>query len=426
MSGFAERAELHGHSVRHPVLEGRTWQPGRQRAASRLELVKTVNAWMPYPMSPELVAIDLAVAYLEADDESEAFRNLNRRPVLDVLAAVMEDALGTGDLAQRRSLRRSRTILGLHRDDLAALSRLARRMDARLKALFGELDADERLLKRVRSTGIQTLLSTEVAKGGARGLMGDDRPVTHVDAAAIDLGIVPPRVFSWEGPERNELRLIRTVGERAMEVRVEVAAPGAIAGDYIAFVTLGDQTAEAPLRRIGENRDLRASVDFGPSGTADPGHSVYFGIRHRDVSQEWAGRRIATGEAISTRYLVEAWARLRFGHASIAVTHIGAEKPVPVRTKSVHGAAKAARRVLDESREALIRERGSLAAGANGMLERRNAAARRSAEAYLSDASQWDAKPALSGPQRPLLSETYAVIDADPVAIFRKVESASQ
>ncbi len=425
MSGFAERAELHGHSDRHPVLEGRTWQPERQRATSRLELVKTVDAWMPYPMNPALLAIDLAVASLEADDEPEAFRNLNRPAVLDVLAAVMEDALGTGDLAQRRSLRRSRTILGLHRDDLAALSPLARRMDPRLKELFGELDADERLLKRARSTGVQTLLSTEVAKGGAHGLMGDDRPVTHVDAAAIDLGIVPPRVFNWEGPERNELRLIRTVGETAMEVRVEVAAPGAIAADYIAFVVLGDRTAEARLRRIGENRDLRASVDFGPSGTTDPGHSVHFGIRHRDVSQEWAGHRITTGEARATRYLVESWASLRFGHASIAVAHIGAEKPVTIRTRSVHGAARAAQRVLAESREALISERGSLAAGASGILER-NAVARRATDEYLSDASQRDAKPDLSGPQRPLLSETYAVINEDPVATFRKVETESR
>jgi hypothetical protein len=425
MSGFAERAGPHAHSVRPPILEGRTWQPGQRRAVSRLELVKTLDDWMPYPVSPGLVAIDLAVACLEADEEPEAFRHINRPAVLDVLAAVIEDALGTGDLADGSRLCRSRTILGLHRDDLATLSRMARRMPPPLKELFIQLGADERLRKRARATAIQTLLSTAVAQAGAHGLMGDDRPVTRVDAAPIDLGIVPPRVFSWEGPERNELRLIRTVGASTMEVRIEVAAPGAIADDYIAFVTLGDRTAEAPLRRIGEKRNLRATVDFGPSGSVDPGHSLSFGIRHRNVSREWAGSRIATGEAKASRYLVEAWARLRFGHATMAVTHIEAEKLGPVWTSSVHGAAKAAQRAVDASRKALVSEVGSLTAEAS-VLQERNEAARLAIAAYLSDASQWDPKPTLSGPQRPLLSETYFVIGAHPASLSHNVESVAQ
>lgn len=418
MSLIADPAEEQAHSVRHPVLEGRIWQPARRHTASRLDVVRTVDDWMPYPISRGLVAIDLAVASLEADDEPEAFRYLNLPAVLDVLAKVMGDALGTGDLAQRRSLLRSRTILGLHRADLAALNRLAQWMGPRLKALFAELDAEEGLLKRARSTRLQTQISTEVPRLAAQGLMGDERPVTHLDTAPIDLGIVPPRVFGWDGPERNELRLIRTEGETTMEVRVEVHSPDALPDDYIAFVIFGDRTAEAPLRWIGEKRVLGATVDFGPSGTAEPGYSPNFGIRHRDVSREWARARISR-EVRETRYLVEAWARFRFDRATRAVARIvDAEKPAPIWVTSVPDAARAAQTVLAESHRALNWEMGSLAAGTTLPL-RENEAASRAIGTSLIDASQWDADAALVGPERPLLSETYFVVGSDPVSVHR-------
>lgn len=415
MSEYAEPAQGAPAPLVRPPLDRVAWQPPRGESMSRREVVDAVVDWMPYPFESELLAIDLAVAALESGDEAAALHQLNSPEVRDALVSVVKDVLGTGDLADRRSYGRAVTFLGLHRQDLVALSRLAQHLGPQLERLFYEFDQSERLVTRARSAGLQTLLSSDLARGAASGLMGEERPVTHIDAAPIDLAVVPPRVFAWEGPEHNELRLIRTEGDGTVEVRIEAAVVDVARGAYYAFVTLGDLTVEAPLVRT-QTGALRATITFGTTPLVEAGSPVRFGIRHATVSHDWALSRLASGEVEVTRTVVDTWARLRLWHASLAVEHFGAETP-PSRwtTPSLRLAATVTRDVLQARRkELLIWPMGLIAGGED--LKERNAAAKEGTEAFLRDALQWGIRPEIEGPRRPLICETRFVLPREAPA----------
>lgn len=410
MVGTAAHAEWHSDAVQDLGLDERCWQPLCGSDLTRLELVKMVNGWMPYPVAPELLAIDLAVASVECGDEVAAQRHLERPGVLAALATMVGQAMGTGDLSDQPTFRRSVTICALHRSDLTAIGPMACGLDPALISVFSDLRADGRILMRTHSAGIQTLLSTEVGRGSTGNLMGDAAPLTHIDSAPIDLGVVPPRVFSWLGPQWDELRLISTEGENAIQVRIEISAPDVTAGDYVVFLTAGDRKGETPLTRTTDGRALQATVVLGGRGAIPPASSLHVGIRHKDVSSQWAHSRLLTGEAESTRSLVEAWARLRLGSACLAVESVGREEPSSTWTsQSVQKVAMGARLALDARRKELIGSPTGLAAGAVGLLER-NSALREESTRFVENATIWDAKPELTGTRRPLLAETLFVL----------------
>jgi hypothetical protein len=426
MSTSSERAVERSDALPWLDLDGRRWLSVRGHELTRHELVTTANDWMPYPISDELLAVDLAVACVETGDESGARQHLESPAVRDTLAAILEDALGTGDLTNRRASRRSSTILGLHRRDLSALSGVASRLDPQLAQLFAEFDANEHLVRRAHDSGIQTLLSTEVARAGTDSLMGDSRPVTHINTAPIDLAVVPPRVFSWGGPDADELRLIRNEGRSTAEIRVEVDSPAAVAGEYTAFVTSGELTAEAPLVRSDAKGRLRATIDLWPSSAADDGRSMHFGIRHHRASLDSARIRLESGVAEATRSLIEAWSRLRLGHAYLAVGHIGAEIAADIWvSKSIYRVARVAQTVLDARSGELSSGSSALTAGA-ASLRHANRAVASDAEAYLGDSDHWDDKPDLSGARRPLLCETYLVLGERRLASHSRADGVQR
>ncbi len=410
MVGFVEHIPTSLEPTPVPTLGRRAWHAPRPTAASRLEVVTAVRNWMPYPLTPGLLAIDLVVAQLETGDDAAAAAQLRNAQVRAALKGLIRDALGSGDLTDQPEYLRSLTITRLLGSDLARLAPLAHGAgDPELERLFADLDLDQRLLQRGANSGVQTLLSDEVARNGTGSLMGGELPPTRIDAAPIDLAVVPPRVFAWDGPESHELRLVSTVG--ADSVRLLAPAPdGADPTEFVAFVQVAGTVAEAGLAFDRDNKRFGAQVPVPASDFGGPRASFHFGIRHRSAPAEWALARALTGEAAATRFMVEAWVRYRLGAACLAVKHAGAEEPIRrwVR-ESIEQIARPAWSVLDLARDDLRYTPSGLVAGGED-LRSRNRSLWADVDSYLGDAAQWDPKPVLTGPFRPLLAEVLFVL----------------
>ncbi|WP_457099661.1 hypothetical protein [Microbacterium sp. P5_E9] len=352
---------------------------------------------MPYPIDEEAAALDVAFGHLEAGDELLAGEILAEDAVRLRLAEVAHELLGTGRLTDA-GYERSHAISRVAFEDVAGAVVLAAQAHPEFAELSREFELERRL--RARAHGLQVVIGTEIDAAGGSNYLG--APLSQLLTARVDLAIVPPRVFPWDGPERSELHATRP--EAKPWVKVTAALRMAAPSTPLMFFVIDQhgRTFEADADVAGGM--LKARIDVDPDSSI-----AAVGVRAAEVPMSHAVARLRSGEVDATRHLVDGWARDQLARAALTLGDAPRHRASVDRWLSVHP-ARAAGNALAAFQHAEREVHRRSAEPAYAALVADVQSRVRGASEHIGRAA-WNDVSDLTGPQRPLVSTLLLVLD---------------
>lgn len=357
--------------------------------------------WMPYDVDERFVALDVAFALIGEGDRERAREVLHDDDVRDALTQLADRVLGPGRLDDGDHLR-SRALMRVVFEDVAAAARLAAEDHPDLLPRARELDLEARL--RGADDGLQVVIGKEMDEGGVAGHLGGGGSGGRWP---VDLAMVPARLLVWSGAARGELAGTWCQDEGELRVTAELRGTADLHRDpgrpLRCFVlTTGGEVHQAPAV-VREGR-LEAHV---PTGSVLEIEAVGLCASSGEVPE--ALRRVRSGEATATRWLVETWAQEQVARALLSLPEDPGSATDLASWLTLHP------RVATKNAQAELERARRLALRRNSAPEQAVAAATaRHHLRLLEDASprpSWARNIDLVGPDRPLAAALMMVLE---------------